>query len=315
MDYYTLMKLNELPQDFWLDTRTDAIESQKVEYTTRDFRKTLRDTGISYVLYGLTITADEKVVRDAGIWLDDDARNELMGSIFNSFVHRVSSAIEPNYKRNTHADKRLVSWGAIEHISRKPKLITVKDPDGRVVFIKGTRKPLRKLIFPRVSPHIHATIAVHPAWEDKFLSCFQRNLCRDHFSLSQDFINKGMTSWKKQVGDERLVKIWNEYRWSKYCLKQVPHQSQVDDYEKFNTGLFRHNGLTKKPITETEEDLPMRLTKNAVITDINQSHSVDAVRLSKDELPADKSKRVNDLKREIDRRLRQNKNLTIVIVE
>ena len=81
MDYYTLMKLNELSQDFWLDTRTDAIERQKVEYITRDFRKTLRDTDVSYVLYGLTITADEKVVRDAGIWLDYDARNELMGGL------------------------------------------------------------------------------------------------------------------------------------------------------------------------------------------------------------------------------------------
>ena len=59
----------------------------------------------------------------------------------------------------------------------------------------------------------------------------------------------------------------------------------------------------------------MRLSKNSVITDINQSHSVDAIRLSKDELTADKNKRVNDLKREIDRRLRQKKDLTIVIVE
>ena len=299
MDYYTLMKLNELPHHFWLDTRTDAIERQKIEYITRDFRKTIRDTGVSYALYGLTITADEKVVRDAGIWWNDDARNELMGNIFNSFLHRVSSAIEPNYKRNTHAHKRFISWGAIEHLSRDK---TSYDKDG-------------VLVADRVAPHIHATIAVHPSWEDKFLSCFQRNFCRDHFSLSPDFINKGMTSWMKQVASVRLEVVWDEYEWSGYCLKQVPHLSQVDDYQQSNTGLFNHNGMTKKPITETEEDLPMRLTKNAVITDINQSHSVDAVRLSKDELPADKSKRVNDLKREIDRRLRQNKDLTIVIVE
>ena len=299
MDNYTLMKLNELPHHFWLDTRTDAIERQKVEYITRDFRKTLRDTDVSYVLYGLTITADEKVVRDAGIWLDDDARNELMGNIYNSFIHRVSSAIESNYKRNTHAHKRFISWGAIEHLSRDK---TSYDKDG-------------VLVANRVAPHIHATIAVHPAWEDKFLSCFQRNLCRDHFSLSQDFIDRGMTNWMKQVSSVRLEPVWDEYEWSGYCLKQVSHHSQIDDHEKSNTGLFNHNGLTKKPIIEPEEDLGMRLTKNAVITDINQSHRVDAVRLTKDELPADKSKRVSDLKREIDRRLRQNKDLTIVIVE
>jgi len=230
------MKLNELPHHFWLDTRTDAIERQKVEYITRDFRKTLRDTGVSYVLYGLTITADEKVVRNAGIWLDDDARNELMGSIFNSFIHRVSSAIEPNYKRNTHAHKRFISWGAIEHLSRDK---TSYDKDG-------------VLVANRVAPHIHATIAVHSAWEDKFLSCFQRNLCRDHFSLSQDFINKGMTSWKKQVASIRLGMVWDEYEWSGYCLKQVPHHSQINECEKFNTGLFQHNGLTRRKTQPTQ---------------------------------------------------------------
>ena len=59
----------------------------------------------------------------------------------------------------------------------------------------------------------------------------------------------------------------------------------------------------------------MRLTKNAVITDINQSRLVDAVRLSTDEMPSDRTKKVNELKKEIERRVRQNKDLTIVIVE
>ena len=300
MDNYTLMKLNELPHHFWTDSRTDAIERQKIEYITRDFRKTLRDTGVSYCLYALNITANEKFVRDADIWFDDNARNDLLGNIYNQFIHRVSSAIEPNYKRNTHAQKRFLSWGAIEHLSRNKTSYNKKD---------GVS------VANRVAPHIHATVAVHPAWENKFLSCFQRNFCRDHFSLSQDFIDRGMTNLMKQVSSVRLEVVWDEYEWSGYCLKQVPHHSQIDDHEKSNTGLFNHNGLTKKPITETEEDLPMRLSKNAVITDINQSHSVNAVRLSKDELTADKNKRVNDLKREIDRRLRQNKDLTIVIVE
>ena len=59
----------------------------------------------------------------------------------------------------------------------------------------------------------------------------------------------------------------------------------------------------------------MRLTKNAVITDINQSRLVDAVRLSTDEMPSDRTKKMNELKKEIERRVRQNKDLTIVIVE
>jgi hypothetical protein len=59
----------------------------------------------------------------------------------------------------------------------------------------------------------------------------------------------------------------------------------------------------------------MRLTKNAVITDINQSKSVEAVRLSVDEIPAERIKKMNELKREIERKARQKKDLTIVIVE
>lgn len=293
------MKLNEQPYHFWTDTRTDAIERQKIEYITRDFRKTLRDTGVSYCLYGLTINSKERLVRDAGIWFDDDARNGLLGSIYNQFIHRVSGTVEPNYKRNTHAQKRFLSWGVIEHLSRD----------------KSSYNKDGILIVNRVAPHIHATVAVHPDWEDEFLSCFQRNICRDDFSLSQDFVDGGMTNWMKRVSSVLMKPIWDEYEWSGYCLKQVSYPTKIDDCHKCGTGLFSHNGLTSKPITETEEDLPMRLTKNAVITDINQSHSVDAVRISKDELPADKNKRVNDLKREIDRKLRQKKDLTIVIVE
>lgn len=293
------MKLNELPKSFWTDTRRDAIERQKIEYITREFRNILRKKDVSYSLYALTITANEGCVKKLGIWFDDDARNGFCGDIYNSFNHRLSSEIQSNYKRNTHADKRFFSWGVIEHLSRDKK---TTDKNG-------------KCVTERVTPHIHATIAVHPDWEQKFLSCFQRNLCRDHFSLSLDFRNRCMGDLNTSISSVRLEPIYDLYGWSGYCMKQVPDLSQRNQDPVSNTGVFNHDGLTKKDITEEQEDLPMRLTKNAVITDINQSHSVDAVRISKDELPADKNKRVNDLKREIDRRLRQNKDLTIVIVE
>jgi len=230
------MKLNELPNHFWTDSRTDALERQKVVQITKDFRKTLKDKGVPYRLYGLTITAQQKSVRDADIWFDDDARNDLLSGIYKSFIHRISSAIEPNYKRNTHAHKRFISWGVIEHASREKR---VCDRHG-------------SLVSERVTPHIHATIAVHPDWEEKFLSCFQRNLCRDHYSLSPDFISKGMTTWMKQVSSVRLEPVWDEYEWSDYCLKQVPHHSQTVAYEQMNTGLFSHNGLTKKPNNKKE---------------------------------------------------------------
>ena len=59
----------------------------------------------------------------------------------------------------------------------------------------------------------------------------------------------------------------------------------------------------------------MHLTKKAVVADINKCRSVEAIRLSTDELPAERNKKIRELKTDIERKLRQNKNLTVVIVE
>ena len=59
----------------------------------------------------------------------------------------------------------------------------------------------------------------------------------------------------------------------------------------------------------------MHLTKKAVVADINKSRSVDAVRLSTDELPAERIKKIREMKSSIEKKMRQKKNITIVIVE
>ena len=59
----------------------------------------------------------------------------------------------------------------------------------------------------------------------------------------------------------------------------------------------------------------MHLTKKAVVADINKSRSVEAIRLSTDELPAERNKKIRELKSSIEKKMRQKKNITIVIVE
>jgi hypothetical protein len=59
----------------------------------------------------------------------------------------------------------------------------------------------------------------------------------------------------------------------------------------------------------------MHLTKKAVVADINKSKSVEAIRLSTDELPAELNKKIRELKSSIEKKMRQKKNITIVIVE
>jgi hypothetical protein len=59
----------------------------------------------------------------------------------------------------------------------------------------------------------------------------------------------------------------------------------------------------------------MHLTKKAVVADINKSKSVEAIRLSTDELPAELNKKIRELKSNIEKKMRQKKNITIVLVE
>ena len=59
----------------------------------------------------------------------------------------------------------------------------------------------------------------------------------------------------------------------------------------------------------------MHLTKKAVVADINKCRSVEAIRLSTDELPAELNKKIRELKSSIEKKMRQKKSITIVIVE
>lgn len=58
----------------------------------------------------------------------------------------------------------------------------------------------------------------------------------------------------------------------------------------------------------------MKITKQSLMRDINQSRSFDAIRLSSDEIRQEKDKQVKSLKSEIDNALRTNKDITIVII-
>ena len=214
------MKLNELPKTFWTDTRADALERQKATMLTQDFRRKLKDLNASHSKYALTISTNQSSIHKAGIWFDIDARNELCSKLFNSFAHRISSAIEPNYKRNTHADNRFISWGVIEHRSRITQELCI--------------------------PHIHATLAVHPNWEKEFLSCFERNFCREHSSPSQDFQNKCLIGVMPTISSMRIKPVFDEYGWTTYCLKQVHFANGIPSAN--DALFFNHDGMSKKKV-------------------------------------------------------------------
>lgn len=57
----------------------------------------------------------------------------------------------------------------------------------------------------------------------------------------------------------------------------------------------------------------MKITKPAAVKDINSSRSIDAVRVSFDDL--NRNKTTKDLQKEIDKRVRGTKDFTIIIVD
>ncbi|WP_026377249.1 hypothetical protein [Aestuariibacter salexigens] len=197
----------------------DEMEKKLVAEVTKEFHQALERHPDEHSLYALTLTANESFVHKEGIWFDDDARNELCSDYYSSFIHRLSSYICPNYKRNTYDKQRIKSWGVIEHMSREVRELCV--------------------------PHIHATLAIHHDWQDKFLSCFEAESSGDFLLPTCAFREKCLTSLNNVIGSVCIRKITDEYRWSSYCLKQVQLGSN-DSQEALTALVFNHPGRKTK---------------------------------------------------------------------
>ena len=57
----------------------------------------------------------------------------------------------------------------------------------------------------------------------------------------------------------------------------------------------------------------MKITKPAILKDLNSSRSVDAVRISFDDI--NRNQTIKDLQKEMDKRSHGNKDFTVIFVE
>jgi len=187
-------------ESFFLDEMT-AREELKIKPLMKEFDETYVSLGRQHRLYALTLTARESFVREQSIWFNDDARERLISDLYHQLEHRLSSHAQKNYCRPIHHSKRIFSLGFIEHISKETK--------------------------KRVSPHLHATIAIHNDWHDKILGCFERNLCRENYSMRAGiFSGNAWREFEKRVGSIRLENCYGFFRWNCYSGKSLDNEYQ-----------------------------------------------------------------------------------------
>ena len=66
-------------------------------------------------------------------------------------------------------------------------------------------------------------------------------------------------------------------------------------------------------IKESEGELTMRVSKSAATRYISSSKTVDAIRITNDDL--NKSKTIKDVQKQIEQRTRGNKDIVVMLIE
>ena len=197
----------------------ESLKRKNIDKFSHEFFQQVNQRTQDHTFYSFTLSTREKYVRDNIGWWDIDARERFVNGLYSRLIHRLSSKWCSNYKRPIHKDRSLLSLGVIEHHSRTTGDLT--------------------------QPHIHSTIAVSHDWNDRFMSCFQRSLCREHYGLDYEmFSGDAIEQWKNNVSSVRLEMLptgKDRYNWIGYCIKQVD-----TTYQGGGSTLFNNEGLGKR---------------------------------------------------------------------
>lgn len=196
-----------------------SLKRKNIDKFSHEFFQQVNQRTQDHTFYSFTLSTREKYVRDHIGWWDIDARERFVTGLYSRLIHRLSSKCCSNYKRPIHKDRSLLSLAVIEHHSRTTGDLT--------------------------QPHIHSTIAVSNDWNDRFMSCFQRSPCREHFSLDYEmFSGDAIEQWKNKVSSTQLEVLptdHDKHKWIGYCIKQVD-----TTYRGGGSTLFINEGLGKR---------------------------------------------------------------------
>lgn len=218
------MKIQPLPDHFWTDTELDAVERQRINKMSVQFRTRVKSRSEPHKFYALSLYPSESYVRHHIGWWNQDAGARFINGLYSLLIHQVSSKCCANYRRDIHKDRQIVSLVFVEHYSKETKDL--------------------------VAPHIHATLAVHDQWIQKFEDCFSRNFCRDHFAVRTDlFAGATAVRWDQQIKSSRLEPLTtttDQDRWIGYSSKQF-------NSEKGQGSCSLYSGSPRKESTRLQK--------------------------------------------------------------
>ena len=194
--------------------KENALVTKRIEPIVKEFKQKM-SLNEDHNLYAFTLYPKEHYVREEIDFYDDDARERLVISLYKYLNHRLSQYACKNYQRKIHKNRRMFSLLFIEHFSKGKNLVSNDDDLEKM-----------KLVQQRVSPHIHATIAIHKSCEKKILECFERTtLNEDEFTLKEDaFKETSYTNFFNSIESTVLKRVRDFNAWSSYQCKEFVYQ-------------------------------------------------------------------------------------------
>ena len=206
--------------------KENALVTKRIEPIVKEFKQKM-SLNENHNLYAFTLYPKEHYVREEIDFYDDDARERLVISLYKYLNHRLSQYACKNYQRKIHKNRRMFSLVFIEHFSKDKNLVS-NDNDLEKM----------KLDQRRVSPHIHATIAIHKSCEKQILECFERTtLNEDEFTMKHDSLNEdaftlkhdafketSYTNFFNSIESTVLKRVKDFYAWTSYQCKEFVYQ-------------------------------------------------------------------------------------------
>lgn len=191
-----------------------------------------------YSHYTLTLLPKRAYIDSHVARTDLDARDAFVVSMYKYLDHRLMQNAFPNYKRASHAPKRIRSLLFIEHQSRDKKLMP-----NTLYRSPLQRDPLEHCYLRQEQiSHLHAAIAIHKSCEANILECFKRNHASPtELCLREDAMpDASFTKFFKNITYATLKPLADQENLENWCVYSAKESVYRHDFPN-NARIYQHN--------------------------------------------------------------------------